>query len=84
MSFQTPESNQPQSTNLSLEQQFSVVNFQKIAEGASKEQLVLLYAELLRHLFTQKNYYERLLKAQWGINEPDIRPTEEERPSQNS
>jgi Phycobilisome degradation protein nblA len=81
MTTQSPEPNQPPSTNLTMEQEFSVVNFGKIAESASKEQLLGLYIQLLRSYYSQRNYYEYMVKQSWGIDEPYKRPTEEERRS---
>lgn len=80
MSTQTPDPNQPTSTNLTLEQQFFTVATLATAEKASKEQLLGLYGELLKSYFAQQNYYQALVKHQWGIgNESDKRTTEEER-----
>lgn len=82
MSTQAPEPfnySNSASTNLTLEQEFAVASILSIVQNASREQLLSLYAELVRYNFRQKSYYEALVKTTWGLDELNKRPTEEKR-----
>lgn len=53
----------------------------KTAAGANLEQLLELYKELVVAYYVQQNYYESLIKHQWGVGTDviNLSGTEEER-----
>lgn len=76
-----PTPNDRPSTNLTLEQQFAVLNYTSLFERGSTEQKTSLYKLLLESYYSQKNYYEALVKHQWlgNIDVVNLGTTEEER-----
>lgn len=68
MPYQSLEPIQPPSTSLSLESQFTVVYLMTLVETASLPQLKTIYKELLTAHLGQKQYYDELIKHQWGID----------------
>ena len=56
-------------SHLSLEQQFSLVSFQKQVDSMSLEQAQKLLMEAYEQLLVKDHLYQQILKDSWGLND---------------
>ncbi len=57
-----------QSTELSLEQEFSLRSFAEQAQRMSREQAIEFLIKLHKQMIIRENIYKSLLKFEWGID----------------
>ncbi len=58
------------SSELSLEQQFSIRSFQHQVKDMNQAQAQEFLVNLYTQMMMQENSYKNLLKHQWGMDEP--------------
>ncbi len=57
-----------QSTELSLEQEFSLRSFAEQAQRMSREQAIEFLIKLHKQMIIRENIYKSLLKFEWGLD----------------